>query len=63
MKEEKHFTVDLVVSEYHMNDEGFYTVKRNMEISNGKTELLKSFDKIVLEVRKYIKEVILKNNG
>ena len=54
----KTFSVEIIISEYHSNDEGFYHIKKSYELSNGKKELIESFNEIVSNVRKYIKKKI-----
>ena len=58
MVDVKVFKIDVTVSEYNKNDEGFYTIKSNLEIAKGPKQLTESLESIYFNITKYIKKRI-----
>ena len=58
---QKKFSIDVIISEYNTNNESFHVIKRSTEIIKYEIILLKTFNKITSEVRKYIKKEIIDN--
>ena len=46
MKDIKVYRVDITISEYNQNDEGFYTIKENIEVAKGPEQLTNTLESI-----------------
>ena len=58
MVEVKVYRVDITISEYNLNDEGFYNIKENMEIVKGPKQLLITLENVYFNTVKYIERGI-----
>ena len=53
-KDIKVYRVDLTISEYNQNDEGFYSIKENIEVARGPDQLIESLESVYFSTVKYI---------
>ncbi|KKN27829.1 hypothetical protein LCGC14_0860500 [marine sediment metagenome] len=54
MTDVRVFRVEISVSEYNGNDEGFYNIKQTMETTKGKERLKETLDSIYFSTLKYL---------
>jgi len=59
MTKNKTFKVDVIISEYNQNDEGFYIIKANAEVAKGPEQLVESFDILVSNGKDYIERRLI----
>ena len=50
----KVFRVDIIVSEYSNEDEGFWNIKENMETAKGHKQLISTLESVYFNVVKYL---------
>ena len=48
--------MDITISEYNQNDEGFYTIKENIEVAKGPKQLVEAIESIYFNTLKYIEK-------
>ena len=56
MADIKVYRVDITISEYNQNDEGFYTIKNNMEVVKGSKQILKTLENVYFNTVKYLEK-------
>ena len=57
----KIYRVEITVSEYNPNDEGFYTIKVNTEVAKGTNQLISSVDSVYFSTTKYLEKRLIKD--
>ena len=57
----KIYRVEITVSEYNPNDEGFYTIKVNTEVAIGTNQLISSVDSVYFSTTKYLEKRLIKD--
>ena len=62
MTDIKIFRVEITISEYNKSDEGFWTIKQNLEIAKGIKQLTKTLESIYFNADKYIEKKIKGNH-
>lgn len=54
MTSKKIYKVEMTLSQYNANDEGFYSIKNDFEIATDYAQLLESFDIVKNNILDYI---------
>ena len=52
----KVFRVDIIISEYSNEDEGFWNIKENMETAKGHKQLISTLESVYSNVVKYLEK-------
>ena len=52
----KVFRVDIIVSEYSNEDEGFWNIRENMETAKGHKQLISTLESVYSNVVKYLEK-------
>ena len=59
-EKEKTYRVEFTISVYHEVDEGFYSIKKDLEVANGKEQLLQSIELVKKNIVDYTNRRIKK---
>ena len=55
-KDIKVYRVDITISEYNQNDEGFYTIKENIEVAKGPKLVAETLESLYFNTLKYLEK-------
>ena len=59
MPELKVYRVDITISEYNQNDEGFYIIKENKEVVKGPKQVIKTLENIYFNTVRFLEKRLI----